>query len=89
MKSIKCPVGTYLIIIEFVYILSLLPTPKEIIHELNRILFDFFLWKGTDKVTRLPKITEYENGGLKTVDMESMMISLRLAWLAEKSFWRE
>ena len=78
--------GTYLIILEFVYILSLLPAAKEIIiHELNRILFNyyFFFWKGTDKVTRGSKITEYENGGLKTVDLESMMISLRLGpgWL--------
>ena len=39
-----------LIIPKFVYILSLLPAPKEIVQELNRILFKF-LWKGTDKVT--------------------------------------
>lgn len=65
--------------------MSLLPAPKEIVQELNLILVKF-LWKGTDKVTRLPKITEYENGGLKTVDVESMMISLRLPWLAEKEF---
>lgn len=37
----------------------------------------------------MDKVTEYENGGLKMVDLESMMISLRLAWLAEKSFWGE
>ena len=37
-----------LIIPKFVYILSLLPAPKKIVQELNRILFKF-LWKGTDK----------------------------------------
>ena len=40
-----------------------------------------FLWKGTDKVTRLSTINEFENGGLKMIDLESMIKSLRLAWL--------
>ena len=71
-----------LIIPKFVYtcILSLLSAPKEILQELNRILFKF-LWKGTDKVTRLSTINEYENGRLKMIDLESMVKSLRLAWL--------
>ena len=69
-----------LIIPKLVYISSLLPTPKEIIQELNRLLFKF-LWKGPDKVTRLSTIKEYEKGGLKMIDLESMIQSLRLAWI--------
>lgn len=69
-----------LIIPKFVYILSLLLAPKEIVQELNRSLFKC-LWKGTDKVTRLSKINEYENGGLQMIDLESMIKSLRVAWL--------
>ena len=69
-----------LLIPKFVYILSLLPVPKGIIQELNRLLFKF-LWKGTDEVTRLSTINEYENGGLKMIDLESMIKSLQLAWL--------
>ena len=46
-----------------------------------RILFLKFLWKGTDKVTRLSSINDYENGRLKMIDLKSMVISLRLAWL--------
>ena len=69
-----------LIIPKFVYISSLLPVPKEIVKELNQMIFNF-LWKGTDKVTRLSTINEYENGGLKMIDLESMIKSLRLAWL--------
>ena len=68
-----------LIIPKLVYISSLLPTPKEIIQELNRLLFKF-LWQGANKVTRLSAINEYENGGLKMIDLESMIQSLRLAW---------
>ena len=40
-----------------------------------------FLWKGTIKVTRLSTINNYENGGLKMIDLECMIKSLRLAWL--------
>ena len=69
-----------LIIPKLVYISSLLPTPKEIIQELNQLLFKF-LWKGTDKATRLSAINEYKNGGLKMIDLESMIQSLRLAWI--------
>ena len=69
-----------LIIPKFVYISSLLPVPKEIVKELNQMIFKF-LWKGTDKVTRLSTINEFENGGLKMIDLESMIKSLRLAWL--------
>jgi len=69
-----------LIIPKFVYIFSLLPAPKEIVKELNQMIFKF-LWKGTDKVTRLSTINEYENGGLRMIDLESMIKSLRLAWL--------
>ena len=69
-----------LIIPKFVYVSSLLPTPKEVIKKLNQLLFKF-LWKGVDKVTRLSAINEYENGGLKMIDFETMVKSLRLTWL--------
>jgi len=59
---------------------SLLPTPKEIVNKLNQLLFKL-LWKGTDKVTRVSVINDYEKGGLKMIDLESMVKSLRLAWL--------
>ena len=59
-----------LIIPKFVYISSLLPVPKEIVKELNQMIFKF-LWKGTDKVTRLSTINECENGGLKMIELKS------------------
>ena len=34
-----------------------------------------------DKVTRVSVINEYEEGGLKMIDLDSMIKSLRLAWL--------
>ena len=34
-----------------------------------------------DKTTRLSVINEYEKGGLKMIDLETTIKSLRLAWL--------
>ena len=36
---------------------------------------------GTDKVTRLSTINDYEKGGLRIIDLDCMVKSLRLAWL--------
>jgi len=48
--------------------------------ELNRLLYKR-LWNGTDKVTKLSTINEFEKGGLRMIDLECMIRSLRLAWL--------
>ena len=69
-----------LIVPKFVYVSSLLTTSKGVIQELNRLIFKF-LWKGVDKVTRLSVINDYEKSGQKMIDLETMVKSLRLAWL--------
>ena len=69
-----------MLILKFVYVSSLLPTPKELVKDLNRLLLKF-LWKGTDKVTRASTINDFEHGGLRMIDIDSMIVSLRLAWL--------
>jgi len=66
-----------LIVSKFVYVMSLLTTPKGVIHELNRLIFKF-LWKGVNKVTRLSAINYYEKNGLKMIDLETMVKSLHL-----------
>ena len=65
---------------KFVYVCLILPTPKELVKELNRLLFKL-LWNSTEKVERASVINEYEEGGLKMIDLECMVKSLRLAWL--------
>ena len=69
-----------LLLPKVVYTSSLLPTPENIIKELNCLIYNF-LWRGKDKVTRKSAINDYEGGGIKMVDIESMIKSLRLAWL--------
>ena len=65
---------------KFVYVSSSLPTPKKLVKDLNKLLFKI-LWKGTDKVTRASTINDFEHGGSKMIDIDSMIVSLRLAWL--------
>ena len=60
--------------------LLLIPTPSNIIKQVNHIIFSF-LWKGKDKTTRLSAINTLEEGGIKIIDIESMIKALRLAWL--------
>ena len=69
-----------LLIPKIVYTSSLLPTPEHIVKELNQLLYKF-LWKGKDKVTRASAINNYEDGGIKMIDIESLIKSLRLSWL--------
>ena len=76
-----------LIIPKLVYVSLLLPTPKKVIKQLNQLLLFKFPWKGVDKVTLLSAINEYENGGLRMIDFETMVKSLRLPLL--KRIFRE
>ena len=57
-----------------------MPAPKHIIDELTHLVYNF-LWKGKDKVTRASAINNFEGGGIKMVDIESMIKSLRHSWL--------
>ena len=81
-----------LVVPKVVYVSSLMSIIKETIAELYRLLFKF-LWNGTDKVTILSTINEYDRGGLKMIDLDCMIKSLRLAWLkrifsAQAGTWR-
>ena len=40
-----------------------------------------FLWKGKDKVIRASTTNNCEEGGIKMVDIERVIKSLRLSWL--------
>ena len=65
---------------KLIYIASMFSVPEEIIKEANRIIFKF-LWKGQDRAARKAMINNFENGGLFFLDFETIMKSLRLAWL--------
>ena len=64
----------------FTYIMSIMPTPDNIIKELQAMLFKF-LWNGRDKVKRSSTYGDYNKGGLRMPKVETVIKSLRLAWL--------
>jgi len=49
----------------------------------NKLLYGF-IWKGNDQIKRTALINDIENGGLKMLDIQSMILSQRV--IALKSF---
>ena len=44
---------------------------------MNKLLYGF-IWKGNDKIKRTALINDIENGGLKVLDIQSMILSQRV-----------
>ena len=64
-----------------VYSISNIDVPNDVIDNVKRRLF-WFLWKNKrDKIRRAGLYQEYVKGGLRMVDVETMIKSLRLAWI--------
>ena len=61
----------------FMYRAGMISVGKEVISEVNKLIFDF-IWKGKDKVKRLTLINDIKDGGLKAPHLESMIKSQRI-----------
>ena len=61
----------------FMYRASLICVQKDIVIEVNKLLFKF-IWKGKDKVKRLCLICDLDKGGLKAPHLESITKSQRI-----------
>ena len=59
---------------------SVIPVSKELIKEANSVLYNF-IWNGKDKVKRLALISDIEMGGLKMLDIQSMICAKRITCL--------
>ena len=55
---------------------SLIYVSKDLIQAVNKELYSF-IWKGKDEVKRLALTNGIENGGLKMLDIESMVLAQR------------
>ena len=65
-----------------------MPTSKELINkEVNSILYSF-IWNGKDKVKRHALISDIELGGLKMLDIDSMISAKRIIWKLKEFFGR-
>ena len=77
----KITVLKSLIVSQLTYILSPLPTNQCAIDEVNTLFFKF-LWDGKgDKIKRDIMISEYEDGGLKMIDIRLFTQVLKLSWV--------
>ena len=56
---------------------SVIPISKELIKEANSIFYNF-IWNGKDKVKSLALISDIEMGGLKMLDIQSMISAKRV-----------
>ena len=56
---------------------SLIPVSNELIKEVNKELYSF-IWNGKDKVKRAALINDIEDGGLKMLDLESLISAQRV-----------
>ena len=63
-----------------VYVFSVLPTLQDFIKQLNTVIYNF-LWNRPDKIAQAATINDIKYRGLRLIDLETTIKSLRLAWL--------
>ena len=76
-----CIVKT-LLISKLVHLFMALPNPsKERLKQIESLIYNF-VWKNRgDKIKRTKLVQNYENDGLKMVDIKAFIDSMKLAWL--------
>ena len=66
---------------QLVYILTPLPSNFKALEEINKLLYKF-LWNGKgDSIKRSEMVNNYENGGLKMLDIKTFNCSLKSIWI--------
>ena len=76
-----------LIIPKITLSLSLIPLDKQTCFTLKRLLFKF-IWKTTERIKRKTLIGDYQDGGMKMVDIELYEKSLKASWI-QKLFGKQ
>ena len=56
---------------------ALISVSNDLIKEINKLIYGF-IWKGNDKIKRSALINDIDNGGLKMLDIESMISAQRV-----------
>ena len=85
-KRILTPLGRITVIKSLAlskinHLILSLPKPSEKIVKEIQTLFYNYLWnRGPDKIKRSLVIQNYDNGGLRKIDLDSFISSLRLTW---------
>ena len=70
-----------LILSKLTYKGSMLCVPPNVIAQVKNIIFKF-LWHGPDKIKRNVIYNDYKKGGLRMMNIENMIMSLKLTWIS-------
>ena len=81
-----------LLLSKLTYKATMLSVPPQIVTEIKTIVFRF-LWNSKDKIKRKVVCNEFKRGGLRMVDIDNMIKSLKLTWISrlvasEKRPWK-
>ena len=60
---------------------SVIPISNDLVKEANSIFYNFIIWNGKDKVKSCALISDIDKGGLKMLDIESMVSARRAIYL--------
>ena len=67
---------------KLIYPLTVLPNPPpDFVKSIKYIFFDFLWNSKPDKIARKLIIQEYKDGGLKMIDIECFLDSLKISWI--------
>ena len=67
---------------KLIYPLTVLENPKsELINKINKHMFDFLWDDKPDKIKRNTIIQDYENSGLKMIDLNIFIKSIKAGWV--------
>lgn len=67
---------------KLIYPLTVLHNPdQEIINKIKKLMFNFLWDNKPDKISRDKIIQDYQHGGLKMLDVESFIYSLKCSWV--------
>ena len=67
---------------KLIYPLTSLPNPpKETIKRIDKMMYDF-IWDGKpDKIKQEISTSDYDKGGLRMIDKEKLIWSLKISWV--------
>ena len=66
----------------FAYLFLALPNPPgDLIKSLERMFFKFLWNKGPDRITRKQIVKNVESGGLRMIEINAFITSLKVTWL--------
>ena len=77
----KITVFKSLAISKIVYLAMMTPVPKTIVNDLCKLQKEFLWGSSKPKIKHETLCNNYENGGLKCVDISSKIISLQCLWI--------